>query len=62
MNNAQFEVFKRTTLFGKRWFFRFRGANGEVMLQSQGYTRMANAEHTIAVLQRVVPVAEVVYL
>ncbi len=34
----KFEVFK-----GKEWYFRLRGANGEIVCQSEGYTTKADA-------------------
>ena len=39
MNRFTWETFDRLTLFGRRYFFRFVGGNGEKMLQSEPYNR-----------------------
>lgn len=37
MRSLRIEIFSRRSLFGKRWFFRVRAKNGEVIAQSEGY-------------------------
>ena len=37
------EIFSRRGLFGKRWFFRVRAANGEIVAQSEAYHRRLDA-------------------
>lgn len=52
MGRYQFEFFRRLTLRGWRHFFRLRAPNGEIILQSQPYTRRASAEDTVRTIKR----------
>lgn len=51
MREYKFETYDRMTLRGRRWFFRFRAANGEIMLQSEGYNSAAARDHAIIVIR-----------
>lgn len=48
----QFVIFSRLGLRGRRWYWRFVAANGEIMAQSEGYTRKGNAEKAVQRLKR----------
>jgi len=57
---ARFHVFSRRTLRGRRWFFNMRGANGEILVQSEGYKHRSAVYQTMAVIRRTAPTASVV--
>jgi len=42
-----FVAFDRMTLFGRRWFFRYQGNNGETVFQSEAYNSPAAREKGI---------------
>lgn len=44
-------VFRRLTLWGPRWFFTIRAANGEKIAQSEGYTRREDCEATASLFR-----------
>ena len=52
---AKFVVFK-----GFDWYFRLVAANGEVILQSEGYTRRVDCVDTIQTIQEIAPGAKIV--
>lgn len=33
----RFQVYSRLTLFGRRWYWRLRAANHEIIAQGEGY-------------------------
>lgn len=37
LRKLKIETFDRRTLWGRRYFFRIKAANGEVIAQSEGY-------------------------
>lgn len=54
MNEPRYEVYRRRNVFGrKRWRFRYRAANGEIISAGQpsGYSRQIDCEHAIALLK-----------
>lgn len=40
------EMFSRLGLRGKKWYFRVRAANGEIIAQSEAYSRRIDARST----------------
>jgi uncharacterized protein YegP (UPF0339 family) len=44
-------VFSKLTLRGRRWFFRIVAANGEIIAQSEAYTRKNAAINTACKLR-----------
>lgn len=48
----QFEIFSRIGIRGRRWYFRFVSANGQIMAQSEGYTRKENCEKAVQSIKR----------
>lgn len=44
----RFEIFSRRGWFGTKWYWRLRARNGEIVAQSQAYTRRASARATCA--------------
>lgn len=56
MENGKFEV--RTSRDGY-YYFVLKGANGEVMLTSERYTRRADAVRGAQAVQRVAPGADI---
>lgn len=40
------EMFSRLGLCGKRWYFRVRADNGEIIAASEGYKRRVDARST----------------
>lgn len=53
------EIFPRKHLFGKRWYFRVRAANGEPIAQSEAYHNRADARSTAMLLRSAMPDAEI---
>ena len=43
----KFEIFSRSGLLGRRWYFRLRAKNGEIVAQSQRYKQRESAVETI---------------
>lgn len=57
----KFEVFHRRNLLGKmRWYFRIRAENGQIVAQSEAYSRKIDAMSTIQSLRQNVGVAETI--
>jgi uncharacterized protein YegP (UPF0339 family) len=51
----RFELFQRRTVRGKRWFWRLKARNGEIVCQSEAYHSRADAEHSIDLVQNLGP-------
>lgn len=47
----RFELFRRLTLRGLRWFWRLKAKNGETVAQSEGYHNKEDALETIDLIQ-----------
>lgn len=59
----RFELFARRNVLGrKKWYFRLRAANGQVVAQSEGYSRRVDALNTIQSIAKGAGHAEVVEL
>ncbi len=57
------EMFSRRNLIGrKKWYFRIRAGNGEVVAQSEAYSRRIDAMGTVQAIRQDVGTAEVVEL
>lgn len=57
------ELFSRRNLFGiKKWYFRIRAGNGEVIAHSEAYSRRIDAMGTAQAIRQDVGTAEVVEL
>jgi uncharacterized protein YegP (UPF0339 family) len=55
------ELFSRKRLVGRpRWFFRIRAGNGEIVAQSEGYSRRIDARGTADALKAGLANAEIV--
>jgi uncharacterized protein YegP (UPF0339 family) len=39
---------------GGQWYFHVKGDNGEIVAQSEGYTRKADAEEGLKTLERII--------
>lgn len=46
-----FQLFRRRGLRGRRWYFRLRAANGEIVVQSEGYAHRADALGAIQLIR-----------
>ena len=46
---AKFELFKGKNL---QWYFRLKSSNGQIVAQSEGYTRRGNALKGIAAVRK----------
>ncbi|MBT9158773.1 MAG: hypothetical protein DDT26_00020 [Dehalococcoidia bacterium] len=57
----RFEMFRRFTLRGYRWYFRLRATNGQIVAQSEGYSRRTDALSTVESIRAGVKMAPVVY-
>lgn len=53
------EIFSRKHLFGRRYYFRVRAANGEPIAQSEGYHNRSDARSTAQLLRAAMPDAEI---
>lgn len=47
------ERFSRIGLFGRRWYFRGRGKNGEIVVSSEGYNSPAARDRGIAAAREI---------
>lgn len=57
----KFEVFHRRNLLGKkRWYFRIRAENGQIVAQSEAYSRKIDAVSTAQSVRQSVSVAEII--
>lgn len=54
------ERFDRLTLFGRRWFFRARGKNGEIVCPSEPYNSAAARDAGIETAREIFAVGRVV--
>lgn len=57
-----FELFTRRGIRGRRWYWRLRARNGEVVSQSEGYTNRQDAMATIGLVKHTARNADVVQL
>ena len=48
----KFKIFRRLTIFGRRWFFHLKSANGEIIMQSEGYFNRADAESIVGKIRQ----------
>lgn len=46
-----FELYRRTTLRGRRWRWRLRAGNHEIVAQGEDYRNRADCEHAIGLVQ-----------
>lgn len=51
MRTERFEMWRALTLFGWRWYFHLRGKNGEIVIPSQGYRDLRDAERGIEIVK-----------
>lgn len=55
------EVFHRRNLLGKkRWYFRIRAENGQIIAQSEAYSRRIDAMSTVQSIRQNIAVAEII--
>lgn len=47
----RFVVFRRLTLFGRKWFWHLKAGNGEIIASGEGYSRKADAIRAIELVQ-----------
>jgi uncharacterized protein YegP (UPF0339 family) len=45
------EIFPRRGVFGKRWYFRVKAKNGEIVATSEGYHNRADCKATATLLR-----------
>lgn len=61
-NGYKFEIYSRIGIRGRRWYFRYRAPNGEIMLQSESYTRKENAQKAVQSIKRTASSSQTVML
>lgn len=47
MKADRFQVFKRLTLFGYRWYWHLRARNGEIIAHGEGYRNKVDAMRAV---------------
>ena len=47
-----FETYEKLTIFGRRFYFRLRGANNEIVAHGEAYNSAANRDHGIELVRR----------
>lgn len=52
-----FEIFTRRGIRGKRWYWRLRARNGEIIAQSEAYRNEGDAYATVALVRTEAPYA-----
>jgi len=60
MQQMRIELFSRATLFGRKWFFRIRSSNLQVVAQSEAYSRHIDAKRTAESIKQYAGYAEIV--
>lgn len=53
------ELYSRITLLGRKWFFRIRASNGEIIAQSESYSRKVDAIATAQSIRQNVGMATI---
>ena len=53
------ELYSRVTLLGRKWFFRIRASNGEIIAQSESYSRKVDAIATAQAIRQNVGTATI---
>lgn len=43
----EIEIFSKLGLLGRKYYFRIRASNGEIIAQSESYTRRETAANTV---------------
>ena len=43
----RFQMYSQRGLFGRRWYWRLRAANNEIIAQGEGYRNRADCLHAI---------------
>ena len=57
----KFELFHRRNMLGKRrWYFRIRAENGQIVAQSEAYSRKIDAMSTVQSVRQNVGAAEII--
>jgi uncharacterized protein YegP (UPF0339 family) len=46
-----FELYRQLTLAGKKWAWRLRAENGEIIARGESYSRKIDAERAIEIVQ-----------
>lgn len=55
-----FQIFRRLGLFGRRWYWRLRAGNGEIIaVGGEGFHNLVDVKNIVAQIQRNGPVADV---
>lgn len=58
-SELSFEIFPRRNLLGlKRWHWRIRHINGEIMGQSEAYSRRIDAMQAVSTIRRYAAIAD----
>lgn len=56
------EIYSRVGMFGRRWYFRLKAGNGEVIAQSEAYNRKESAMSTAQLIAQNTQLIEVIEL
>ena len=48
---CRFQIYSKWTLRGRRFFFRLRAGNGEIIAQSEAYNTKAAAENAVVLIK-----------
>lgn len=62
MSTWTIEKFSRIGLFGRRYYFRIKSGNGEIVAQSEGVVNRTDRDTTMTRMQVNVPTAKIVEL
>lgn len=54
----RFEIYRRLTLVGKRWFWRLKAENHEIIASGEGYRNLADAENAVRLVKSTGPDTE----
>lgn len=58
----KFQIYKRWTWRGFRWYWRLRAKNGEIIAQSEGYNDIADCRRSIDLIIEGSSTAKLEYL
>lgn len=48
----RFQIYSRLTLLGRRWYWRLRARNGEMIASGEGYNRKEDCRHAVSLVRQ----------
>lgn len=48
----RFQIYSRLTLLGRRWYWRLRAPNHEIIAQGEAYVRKEDCRHAVSLVRK----------